>query len=280
MNVGFANPPRPDCWLPRTARIAAIRAETPGVRTYELKLGDDFRFSPGQFNMLYVPGVGEAAISISSSARDPDALAHTVREVGDVTAALARHAVGDQIALRGPFGNPWPVDQAGGHDVMLVAGGIGLAPLRPVVYEFLSRRSSFGRLSLIYGARTPKDLLFAREYDAWRSAGIDVYTTVDRADLAWTGNIGVVTDLMHRAPLSPERASILTCGPEIMMRAVVREALGLGFDIGRIFVSLERNMKCAVAMCGHCQLGPEFLCQDGPVFPYPRVAPYMRLEDL
>jgi NAD(P)H-flavin reductase len=284
MNVATNASPSRNCWLPQTAHIRSIRAETPGVSTYELELdgrsGGGFRFAPGQFNMLYVPGFGEAAISISSSPHTTGALAHTVREVGDVTGALARQKPGGQIALRGPFGTPWPVDAARGGDVILVAGGIGLAPLRPVVYHVVKRRGDYGRVRLIYGARTPRDLLYEREFDAWRRAGIELETTVDRGDPSWKGHIGVATELMRGDRAPQDRTSLFTCGPEIMMRFVAREATALGIDAERMFVSLERNMNCAVGMCGHCQLGGEFICKDGPVFPYSRIERYMRLEDL
>lgn len=285
MTVAPAMPPDTSCWLPLKAHIRDIQLEMPNVRTYDLEVANapgsgSFQFAAGQFNMLYLPGFGEAAISISSGPHDSALLSHTVRVAGDVTRALSRQQVGDQIALRGPFGTPWPMDDLRGNDVLIVAGGIGLAPLRPVVYDVIQARDDFGRVQLIYGARTPNDLLYRREYDAWRNAGVEVVITVDKGTPDWKGHIGVVTDLMRRFGIKADHPYLLTCGPEIMMRFVAREALRLGIAPEGVFVSLERNMNCAVGMCGHCQLGPEFICKDGPVFPYSRIEPYLRLEDL
>ncbi len=188
--------------------------------------------------------------------------------------------IGESLGLRGPFGASWPVDECRGRDVIIVAGGIGLAPLRPALRGIAARRWEFGRVTLIHGARSPQSLLFPAECEAWTEQGIDVQTTVDRAGVDWRGNIGVATLLLDRLqPLEAARTAVWMCGPEVMMRYAVRSALWRGLVPGQIYVSLERNMQCAVGLCGHCQLGPEFICKDGPVFRYDRVAPYLRVEN-
>jgi NAD(P)H-flavin reductase len=272
-------------WAVQLARIQAIRPEVPGIWTYELELEDrqaaeSFRFQPGQFNMLYLPGYGESAISISSDPGRPDKLEHTIRVAGTVTQALARKRVGDQIGVRGPFGAPWPTDACRGHDVVIACGGVGLAPLRPVIYHILSHRADYGRVFLLYGARTSNDLLFTAEYDAWREAGLEVQVTVDLGDANWRGHIGVVPVLFYRLRLNAPRTCVMTCGPEIMMRFVIFESLARKLRPEKIFISMERNMKCAIGFCGHCQCGPVFVCKDGPVFTYEQMEPYMHLEDL
>lgn len=268
--------------------------ETPGVATYDLvfedhDIGSDFRFSPGQFNMLYVPGIGEAAISISSDPNTPHVLRHTIRAVGGVTNAIAAGGRGMQFGLRGPFGSNWPIDScllgtaasSIKKDVIVVAGGIGLAPLRSVIYALARQRDQVGRIVVMVGARTQNDLLFHDEYMLWRKNGVEVQTTVDRASSDWHGNVGVVTGLLNRLVLShPANTILMTCGPEVMMRYVVLAALQRKILPSKIWISLERNMNCAVGLCGHCQLGSEFLCKDGPVLPYPRVAEWLKVQAL
>jgi NAD(P)H-flavin reductase len=272
-------------WMAHSARIADIRAEVPGVATYDLVFDDPdvagaYRFEPGQFNMLYVPGWGESAISISSNPAQHELLSHTIRVAGNVTQAIGRSQVGDRLGVRGPFGSSWPVDRCRGNDVVLACGGIGLAPLRPAIYEIMNRRSDFGNVLLLYGARTPSGLLYTSEYESWRSNGIDLEVTVDIGDADWKGNIGVVPLLFYRHRLAPERTVVFSCGPEIMMRFVVFEALARKIRPENIFVSMERNMSCAMGFCGHCQIGPYFVCKDGPVFDYRQAEPFFKLEDL
>lgn len=273
-----------NAWDLHAARILSVRPEIGTVSTYELALEDAaarrrFAFRPGQFNMLYLPGIGEAAISISSDPANNDSLLHTVREVGNVTRALARLKVGDQVLLRGPFGSSWPLDVCRGRDVLIAAGGLGLAPLRPVLYEIVAHRTHYRRVTLLYGTRKPADLLFADEYDAWLKGGIDVQTTVDFGDDNWTGRIGVVTSLMTELELDAPMTRVLTCGPEIMMRFAIDEALSQNVQREHIYLSMERNMNCAVGLCGHCQLGPTFVCKDGPVFRYDQMEPFLAFED-
>ncbi len=290
-NAGESTALRTDPWYTHSVKIVDVLEETPGVATYTISFRDPevakrYQFLPGQFNMLYVPGVGESAISISGPMDETGVLQHTIRSVGGVTEAIARHGKGMSLGLRGPFGTSWPVDrwsklEIGKRDVIIVAGGIGLAPLRSTVYALIRDRDSFGRCAVLVGARTPRDLLYQREYESWRRHGIHVETTVDRATDAWSGHVGVVTELLHRHTLPrPEEAILMTCGPEVMMRYVTDAAQKLHFSDENIWVSLERNMNCAVGLCGHCQLGSQFLCKDGPVFAYPKVAALLRVRGL
>ncbi|NIL98815.1 MAG: Ni/Fe hydrogenase subunit gamma, partial [Planctomycetales bacterium] len=266
-------------------RILAIQEEIPHTRTYELAFTDpevaaNFSFRPGQFNMLYLPGFGESAISISSDPQRTDSLAHTVRAVGNVTQALAGHDVGEEILVRGPYGSSWPLEDCTGCDVVIACGGLGLAPLRPVIHHMIHHRDDYRNVYLLYGARTPGDLLYADQYDGWSAAGIQMETTVDTGDGSWQGNIGVVPMLLDRLRLNADQTRVLTCGPAIMMRFVIFEALSRQIPPRHIYLSLERNMQCAVGFCGHCQLGPAFVCKDGPVFTFERMEPYFHLEDL
>ena len=272
-------------WVAHSVRIEAIRPEVPGVTTYDLAFDNPqvaaaYRFAPGQFNMLYLPGYGESAISISSDPARRETLSHTIRVAGNVTQALARKQAGDHIAIRGPFGTSWPVDACRGHDVVIACGGIGLAPLRPAICHILNHRDDYGRVILLYGARTPNDLLYTAEYELWRDHRLEVETTVDIGDSTWQGHIGVVPVLFYRLRLKPEQTSVMSCGPEIMIRFVVFEALARKVRAENIYVSMERNMSCAMGLCGHCQLGPYFVCKDGPVFEFRQVESYFNLEDL
>lgn len=273
-------------WHTLPARIVAIRHEIEGVATYDLSLvdcdgADAYRFQPGQFNMLYLPGVGESAISHSGDCQSAGVWQHTVRVAGRVTHTLAGLTVGSELGVRGPFGTGWPIHAWLGRDVVLVAGGIGLPPLRPVIYELLRRRKEFGRLDLIYGAREPRSLLYTDEFSAWSQHGLNILTTVDRADADWKGNQGVVTTLLDRLDLPrPKETVAAVCGPEVMIRYTALSAIKRGLSHADIWVSLERNMQCAVGLCGHCQLGPEFICKDGPVLRYDRVRHLLAVESL
>jgi len=285
MSIMTSVQPSKSLWLPDLAIIGGIKAETPGIHTYDLTFDDPqvaakYRFLPGQFNMFYVPTAGEVAISISSDPEETNKLGHTIRAAGNVTQALARLGIGDQLGIRGPFGSSWPMEECKGNDVVLACGGVGLAPLRPAIYSILNHRSEYGRVILLYGARTHSDLLFADEYESWRQRGLEVELTVDVGHPDWQGNVGVVPVLFYRLRLQAAKTRLLTCGPEIMMRFVVFEALARRLKPGHIYLSMERNMKCAVGLCGHCQLGPVFVCKDGPVFTYEQMEPYMHVEDL
>lgn len=273
-------------WLTQTVRIEKITAEAAGVATYHLRFVEEainrqYTYRPGQFNMLYLPGVGETPISLSGDSPEISTWDHTVRVVGNATRTLSQLGEGKTLGMRGPYGSSWPLDACQDRDVILVAGGIGLAPLRPAIRAIVANRQQYGRVTLLYGARTPRDLLFQREFDSWTAAGISVHVTVDRSAVGWLGNVGVVTLLLDRLrPLEPERSQLLMCGPEVMMRYTVRSALARGLTREQIYVSLERNMQCAVGLCGHCQLGPAFVCKDGPVFCYPEMEPYLLVEGL
>jgi NAD(P)H-flavin reductase len=268
--------------LPRPYRLDRVARETHDTFTLGLSPVADAAplvFSPGQFNMLYAFGVGEVPISLSGDPVRPEAVVHTIRDVGAVTHALCHAAPGTVIGLRGPFGTAWPIAAAAGCDAVFVAGGIGLAPLRPALYHVLGHRRDYGRVALLVGARTPEDLLFTEELRAW-AAALQVEVTVDSAGAGWNGQVGVVTRLIRRAAFAPERTRAFLCGPEIMMRYAVDGLLAAGVPGPEIFVSLERNMKCAIGFCGHCQLGTELLCKSGPVYPYPRVAPLWTVKEL
>lgn len=273
----------PEPLLPRPFRLVDRAEETPDTFTlvFEEVDGPGMTFRPGQFTMLYVFGVGEVPISIAGNPRMPGSLVHTVRAVGAVTEAICGLRPGDLVGVRGPYGTSWPMDDATDGDLLVVAGGVGLAPLRPGIVEGLTRRHEYSSLSLVYGARTPADLLYKEDLLGWESAhDIDVEVTVDRASSAWRGDVGVVTKLLPRVRFDPPHTTAFVCGPEVMMRVVARELRDRGIPEERIWVSIERNMKCAIGFCGHCQFGPDFACRTGPVMPYERVAERMMVEGL
>jgi NAD(P)H-flavin reductase len=229
-------------------------------------------FEAGQFNMLYVYGVGEIPISISGDPARRDVLVHTTRAVGTVTRAMSGLKVDDMLGVRGPFGTVWPVEMGRGKDIVIIAGGIGLAPLRPAIYRVMATREQYQRVVILYGARTFNDALYRNELRQWRSQfDMDVFVTVDRATGNWRGSVGLVTQLIGRAPFDPHNTIAMVCGPEVMMRFTTMELTRRGVSSGDIYVSLERNMKCGIGLCGHCQLGPMFICKDGPVFRHSQV---------
>jgi NAD(P)H-flavin reductase len=276
----FVPPPAvaaPDLDPMRTVpfRVTGLHVDNEDTFTLELAppAGHELApFKPGQFNMLYVFGVGEVPISISGDPDRPGTLVHTTREVGAVTRAMRGLRIGDAIGVRGPFGTSWPVEAAEGRDVVLIAGGIGLPPLRPALYHVLARRERYGRVLLLYGARTPEDMMFPDELTKWRAMfDLEVHVTVDRATGNWRGNVGVVTPIVKRAPIDPRRTVAMICGPEVMIRYACQELARRGVSPQDTYVSLERNMKCAVGLCGHCQVGGHLVCRDGPVFSYDQV---------
>jgi NAD(P)H-flavin reductase len=231
-------------------------------------------FAPGQFNMLYVYGVGEIPISVSGDPSMPSPIVHTTRAVGNVTKAMSRLNAGDIVGLRGPFGTAWPVGPAEGKDVIIITGGIGLAPLRPAIYHLLSQRGAYGKIVILYGARTPGDILYKDELAQWKARlDLDVHVTVDNATDRWHGNVGFVTTLVQRAPFNPRNVVALICGPEVMMRYTIQALNQRGMADDAIYVSMERNMQCAIGLCGHCQFGAHFVCRDGPVFRYDGIRP-------
>ncbi len=267
---------------PRPFTVAAKRRELDDTWTLELAAGAGDGVGdcgPGQFNMLYAFGAGEVPISVSGAADDGGML-HTIRAVGASTEALCRLEPGQSVGVRGPFGRGWPVAEAEGGDAVVVAGGIGLAPLRPVLRHLAANRDRFGAAVLLYGAREPDAILYEAELERWREQGIDVEISVDSAPADWPGNVGLVTKLIPGAGFDGGRATAMICGPEVMMRFVAAALGERAVEADRIHVSLERNMKCAVGHCGHCQLAGEFVCKDGPVFPYERVKPLLGVREL
>ena len=270
--------------LPTPYRVLKVSRETGDTFTLTLappQGAPGFPFAPGQFNMLYIFGVGEVPISISGDPDRPETLVHTVRAVGAVSRAICGLKKGDTLGVRGPFGAPWPVAAAPGLDVLVIAGGLGLAPLRPAVYHLLARRPEYGNLELIYGSRTPEDMVFRRELERWRGRfDFRVHVTVDSAGPDWRGNVGVVPTFISRARFDPEQTMALVCGPGVMMRFTVQELLSRGLKMENIYVSLERNMKCGLGLCGHCQLGSYFVCKDGPVFSYDRVRDWFQMREV
>ncbi len=238
-------------------------------------------FEPGQFSMLTVFGVGELPISISGDPSEQGKLVYTVRSVGKATHALVNRKPGDTIGMRGPFGTSWPMESARGKDVLIVAGGIGLAPLRPAIHHILRHRDDYVRLMVLYGARSPRDLLYRKQLAEWsRQADTQVLTTVDYGGVNWRGYVGVVTTLFRYVRLHPGRTTAMICGPEIMMRYVIRELERRGLPDSDIYLSMERNMKCALGFCGHCQMGPYFVCKDGPIFTYEQMKPWLDRHEL
>lgn len=311
-----------DPWAPHPATLRSIRSDfipstpsSPNVFTIELELhpspfAENYHFLPGQFNMLHLPGAGEVAISHCGPHSPPNPLQpltiqhprqgcflHTIRAVGRVTNAIAQLKPGDHIGVRGPFGNPWPIDPLEGNDILLLAGGLGLAPLRPVIYAFIKQRDRFGSISLLIGARNPHTVLYAQELEAWAQAGIHIEITVDQPQTtnapipsqlrAWDLNLGPITLLLDRRhnknsspTLHPNQTKVLICGPEIMMHYCALNARKLGVPANSIWISMERNMQCGAGYCGHCQWGPFFLCKDGPVLRYDLAEPFLNIKDL
>jgi NAD(P)H-flavin reductase len=269
----------------RPYRVQSISRETHDTFTLMLEPtggAERHPFAPGQFSMLYLAGVGELPISISGDPASRRHLVYTVRSVGLATQALTSCVAGDIVGVRGPFGTSWPVDAAHGKDVLIVAGGIGLAPLRPVIYHVLANRDDYVRLIVLYGARSPRDMLYRKELAAWgRQPDTLVLSTVDYGGVNWRGRVGVVTTLFRHVRMHPDRTVAMICGPEIMMRYVIGElADHRGVPAASIYLSMERNMKCAVGLCGHCQMGPYFICKDGPVFSYDKMRPLMNRYEL
>jgi NAD(P)H-flavin reductase len=266
--------------VPVPYQVVARREETADTVTLDLvpRGAGLVPWRPGQFTMVYAFGVGEVPVSVSGGAYGR--IRHTVRAVGAVTRAVCAARPGAVFGLRGPYGRGWTLPERDGADLLIMAGGIGLAPLRPVVTAALARRSDFGAVTVLIGARTPADLVFTDEYDAWRTAGADVLVTVDRAGAGWSGHVGVVTRLLDRATFGPDGTTAYVCGPEIMMRYAARDLADRGVPMPEIQVSLERNMRCGIALCGHCQLGPLIVCRDGPVVGYDRAGPLMDVREL
>lgn len=269
---------------PVPSRVLSVAKETHDTFTLKIEPPEADPvafFQPGQFSMLYVPGVGELPISISGDPERRETLTYTIRSVGQVTYQLVTRSPGDSIGIRGPFGTSWPLKEARGKSVLLVAGGIGLAPLRPAIYHVLRHRGDYNRLVILYGGRSPRDLLYKKEFAAWGMLpDTQALATVDYGGVSWRGYVGVVTTLFRHVRMQPDETVAMLCGPEIMMRYASRELESRGVPTSQIWLSMERNMKCAVGFCGHCQLGPYFVCKDGPVFSLPTLKPLLDLYEL
>jgi len=267
---------------PTPATIIKIIPETPDTKTFYLKPEKSLsrKPRPGQFTEIYIPGVGEAPISICDCG-DGKVFAQTIRSVGVLTEYLFKLGEGDKIGIRGPYGNGWPLEKLEGKDVLIIAGGIGLAPLRGVIKEIEKNRDKYGKLTILYGSRTPDLLLYKYEFNEYRAIpNSELLLTVDHADEKWRGRVGVVTQLIPKARIEPEKTIALICGPEIMMRFTVKSLIESGFRDNQIYLSLERRMKCGVGLCGHCQVGPYFVCKNGPVFPYWLIKKYFWVNEI
>ncbi len=272
-----------DPFVPDIYRVERVRRELADAVTLELEPQSGTRpdFRPGQFNMLYAFGVGEVAISMSASARLGTGFVHTVRNAGAVSGALARLEPGATLGVRGPFGTGWPVVEAEGRDVLIVAGGLGLAPLRPAIQDVLAHRERYGRVTILVGCRSPHDILYQHDLEEWRQRlDVTVEVTVDHAGTDWHGDVGFVTTLIPRSPFDPDNAVAMVCGPEVMMRFAASALLKAGVPESSIHLSMERNMKCAIGLCGHCQFGPAFVCKDGPVFPLDRISGLLAVQEI
>ena len=274
----------PDAMLPRVVRVARRTRDLPDTWTLELVAADGAplpRYAPGQFTMLYVFGVGEIPVSISGDPSDAKRLVQTIRAVGKVSEALTKLPTGEPLGLRGPFGTAWPVEECYGHDVVVAAGGLGIAPLRPALYQLQAERKRFGKLVLLYGTRRPEDILVRHQLAAWRQQlDMEIEVTVDHAGADWRGHIGVVTRLIPRLGIDAGNAMALVCGPEVMMRFAASALHDYGLPEPAIHLSLERNMKCAVGLCGHCQFAGSFVCKDGPVMRYDKVRRLLGLKEI
>lgn len=272
-----------DPLVPELYRVSDVRQELADTVTLEIVPESGIRpgFLPGQFNMLYAFGVGEVAISICDETSNSRGFVHSVREFGAVSRALARMETGTSLGVRGPFGTAWPLEQAEGSDVVIVAGGIGLAPLRPAIETLLARRERYGMIAILVGCRSPDTILYRRELEEWRRRlDIDIEVTVDHAGTDWHGNVGVVTTLIDRVAFDPDDAMAFVCGPEVMMRFAASALQRAGLDTNRVYISMERNMKCAAGMCGRCQFGPSFVCKDGPVMCLDRVSQILAMREI
>lgn len=276
-----------DPMTPKLFRIQNIKLELKDTFTLYLVPMDsipsdqEFSFSPGQFNMIYSFSAGEVPISVSGPPSLKGAIIHTIRSVGGVTHNLQSLKVGDLVGVRGPYGRPWPMEQAKSQDVLIIAGGLGLAPLRPVIYQILEQRDQYGKVTLLYGGRSPEELLFTDELKEWsQKADFNISLTVDKPSFNWSGHVGVVPSLIANTLMNPQNTVAMICGPEVMMRFSVPPLLKQGLSHQKIFVSMERNMKCAVGFCGRCQYREFFTCKDGPVFSWDQIHQHIEKREL
>lgn len=279
--------------IPFEATIRWIKKETRDTATYALKINSreiqrTYTFKPGQFNMLYIPGIGEAPISISSAPSDHEIM-HTIRIAGDVTTHISRLNVADVIGVRGPFGSSWPLEEIEDRDMMIIAGGVGIAPLRSVIRHILisgrgkksTSRTPIGKKFILYGAKTPKDIIFRDEFPRYMDA-FQVFLSVDKADPEeyWRGEVGLITGLLNKVSFNPLNTVVFMCGPEVMMQSMTKDLILRGVPGEKIFISMERNMNCGMGVCGHCMFGPKFVCKDGPVFRFTDIEGFLGIKEI
>ena len=258
-------------FLPEVAEVVSTRQLTDMEKYIELKLSDsrEFDFNPGQFVQLSVFGIGEAPISISSSPSNKNIIGLCIRKAGDVTSAIHRLEEGSSLGIRGPLGNGFPIDEMKGNDILFIAGGLGLAPLRSLIYYVLEKREDFAKVTILYGAKSPDDILFADELESWKSRGdIDLEITVDVPGADWSGKSGVITRLIPPLKLNPSNTYAMIVGPPVMYKYVLLELQMKQLPENNIIMSLERRMKCGVGKCGHCQINGVYVCLEGPEFSY------------
>jgi len=270
-----------DQMTPVPFQVRSVREELAHTFTLELEPPNgEFNFLPGQFTMMYAFGIGEVPISISSRSSNKETILQTIRRTGAVTNALGGLKPGAYVGIRGPYGTPWPMDKAEGRDLLIIGGGIGLAPLRPAIYHALENRDRYNQVIVLYGTRMPPDILFKKELDLWTNRDdVTALVTVDAADRGWHGSVGVVTRLLGRVDFDPQNTTAMVCGPEIMM-TVSAQRLMDNYEMAPedLYVTMERNMKCGIGICGHCQFGSKFICTDGAVFPYSEVGDQLQIK--
>lgn len=272
--------------IPQPAEIVEKRREAEGIYTVRVRLAAEearraYRFLPGQFNMLYAFGAGDVPMSIVSDPEDGDVIGHTLRAVGPVTNALAALKEGDVLGMRGPFGSCWPLDEAKGKDILIVTGGLGCAPTLGALHYLFRRREDYGAIKIVHGVKAAKDLILHRQFEEWRRApNTEVHLTADRSGGRWKHKVGLVPHLLAEVAFDPAKTLVMMCGPEVMMRLAIKQLIYKGLPAARIYLSLERNMKCALGFCGHCQFGPQFICKDGPVLRYDRIHGIFNLKEV
>lgn len=258
-------------YIPAFARVIDVKDENPTTKTFILSMvnSESLRFRPGQFDIVSYFGVGESAFSICSNPEEKNVFENTVRRVGRVTTALFNVKPGDMLGIRGPYGRPWPLEKVTGNDLILIAGGMGLAPLRPVIHYLAKHRDLYGSVDILYGARTPSDMIYTYEFDSWRNLpNMRLFLTVDYVppNVSWEHDVGIVTELLKYVKPRMRYTTVFVCGPEVMMKFTAQLLLRMGFYPSEVFLSLERRMKCGIGKCGHCQIGYKYVCKDGPVF--------------
>ncbi|MEM3712245.1 MAG: FAD/NAD(P)-binding protein [Thermoproteota archaeon] len=254
-------------YIPKPVKIIRIKDETPDTKTITIGPKPFDEFTPGQFAMVTVYGVGEAPFSICSPPLDNN-LQFSIRKMGGVTTAIHEASLGDEVGVRGPYGRGWPIGEMRNRDILLVGGGIGFAPLRPLLLHLVENSNKYGRIAVCYGARSPLLLMYKDEFEEWMKRGVDLYLTVDVGEGDWKGNVGVVTTILDKPRLNKAETIVCTCGPPVMIKFVLKKLVELGYSKDNIYASLESKMRCGIGKCGHCHFGGKHVCLDGPVFRY------------